>query len=148
MAKIMSLNSSRGRKPSVPQICVCTRAQVQLMKNGNVVASVWENNREDGEDSATQVQGETSPLILNKSIKSALWFSVAIKKLNEQTRSCFFFSFFFLLRVLLGHHSANEEGRPGVHGADVWEEALQPSAVQHLQRSHRVPQPWWVTAQL
>uniref|UniRef100_H3BYU0 Cerebellin 18 n=1 Tax=Tetraodon nigroviridis TaxID=99883 RepID=H3BYU0_TETNG len=27
----------------------------QLMKNGNVAVSVWENNREDGEDSATQV---------------------------------------------------------------------------------------------
>lgn len=49
------------------------------MKNGNVVASVWENNREDGEDSATQVRGETSPLILNK---SAMWFSVAIKKMK------------------------------------------------------------------
>lgn len=48
---------------------VFVRAQVQLMKNGNVVASVWENNREDGEDSATQVRRETSPLILNKSIK-------------------------------------------------------------------------------
>ncbi|XP_075906091.1 cerebellin 18 [Nelusetta ayraudi] len=29
--------------------------KVQLMKNGIVVASAWENNREDGEDSATQV---------------------------------------------------------------------------------------------
>ncbi|XP_056905285.1 cerebellin 18 [Takifugu flavidus] len=27
----------------------------QLMKNGNVTVSIWENNREDGEDSATQV---------------------------------------------------------------------------------------------
>lgn len=49
--------------------------------------------------------------------------------------------YWFLLRVLLGRHFGNEEGRPGVHGADVWEEALQPSAVQHLQRSHCVPQP-------
>lgn len=65
----MSLNSSRGRETSVPQIRVCTRAQVQLMKNGNVVASVWENNREDGEDSATQVRRETSSLMWNKSIK-------------------------------------------------------------------------------
>lgn len=30
--------------------------QCQLMKNGNVAVSVWENNREDGEDSATQVR--------------------------------------------------------------------------------------------
>ncbi|TKS81378.1 hypothetical protein D9C73_015483 [Collichthys lucidus] len=29
--------------------------QVQLMKNGAKVVSVWENNREDGEDSATQL---------------------------------------------------------------------------------------------
>lgn len=29
--------------------------QCQLMKNGDVAVSVWENNREDGEDSATQV---------------------------------------------------------------------------------------------
>ncbi|XP_010743544.3 cerebellin 18 [Larimichthys crocea] len=29
--------------------------KVQLMKNGAKVVSVWENNREDGEDSATQV---------------------------------------------------------------------------------------------
>lgn len=26
------------------------------MKNGKVAVSVWENNREDGEDSATQVR--------------------------------------------------------------------------------------------
>lgn len=50
-------------------------------------------------------------------------------------------SYCFLPRVLLGRHVGNEEGRPGVHRADVWEEALQPSAVQHLQRSHCVPQP-------
>lgn len=31
------------------------RLQCQLMRNGQVVVSVWENNREDGEDSATQV---------------------------------------------------------------------------------------------
>ncbi|XP_069003379.1 cerebellin 18 [Embiotoca jacksoni] len=29
--------------------------KVQLMMNGKLVVSVWENNREDGEDSATQV---------------------------------------------------------------------------------------------
>nr|XP_046244866.1 cerebellin 18 [Scatophagus argus] len=29
--------------------------KVQLMKNGKLAVSVWENNREDGEDSATQV---------------------------------------------------------------------------------------------
>ncbi|XP_047248345.1 cerebellin 18 [Girardinichthys multiradiatus] len=29
--------------------------KVQLMKNGRMVVSVWENNREDAEDSATQV---------------------------------------------------------------------------------------------
>uniref|UniRef100_A0A3Q4BTX9 C1q domain-containing protein n=1 Tax=Mola mola TaxID=94237 RepID=A0A3Q4BTX9_MOLML len=29
--------------------------KVQMMKNGEVLVSVWENNREDGEDSATQV---------------------------------------------------------------------------------------------
>ncbi|XP_051253042.1 cerebellin 18 [Dicentrarchus labrax] len=29
--------------------------KVQLMKNGMMVVSVWENNREDGEDSGTQV---------------------------------------------------------------------------------------------
>lgn len=27
-----------------------------MMKNGEVLVSVWENNREDGEDSATQVR--------------------------------------------------------------------------------------------
>lgn len=30
------------------------------MKNGQVVVSVWENNREDGEDSATQVRSESN----------------------------------------------------------------------------------------
>lgn len=30
--------------------------QCQLMKNGKVVVSVWENNREAGEDGATQVR--------------------------------------------------------------------------------------------
>lgn len=32
------------------------------MKNGDVVTSVWENNREDGEDSATQVRGESQDI--------------------------------------------------------------------------------------
>lgn len=33
------------------------------MKNGAKVVSVWENNREDGEDSATQVRGEKNLIV-------------------------------------------------------------------------------------
>lgn len=34
-----------------------------MMKNGKTVVSMWENNREDGEDSATQVRGGNTPSI-------------------------------------------------------------------------------------
>ena len=31
-----------------------------MLKNGKPVVGVWENNREDGEDSATQVKSENN----------------------------------------------------------------------------------------
>lgn len=34
------------------------------MKNGNVIVSVWENNREDSEDSASQVRSESEETCL------------------------------------------------------------------------------------
>lgn len=99
-----------------------TSAQVQLMRNGVVVTSVWENNREDGEDSATQV---------NVSGKVHTGAGVS------PDRS---------LCVLSACRAGNEERRPGVHGADLWQEALQPSAVQQLQRPHCLPRDGRLTA--
>lgn len=99
-----------------------TCAQVQLMKNGIVVASAWENNREDGEDSATQVRRESRDI-------NVTW--------EVQTRPCSFL--YWRICVLSGRRAGNEERRPGLHGADVRQEALQPSAVQQLQRTHCLP---------
>lgn len=39
------------------------------MKNGKVAVSVWENNREDGEDSATQVRMLTKQERISMSAK-------------------------------------------------------------------------------
>lgn len=97
--------------------CCVAFAQVQLMKNGIVMNSVWENNREDGEDSATQVRS------LN------IYFSGKL----QTVLGVFLHPSLF---VLSARRVGNEEWRPGVHGADLWQEALQPSAVQQLQRPH------------
>lgn len=39
---------------------------------------------------------------------------------------------------LSGGHTADAKRRPGLRGADVWEEALQWAQVQHLHRSHNL----------
>lgn len=78
-----------------------------------VVSSVWENNREDGEDSASQV-GSRSRNVSRKVQSGPDVFPDHSP------------------RVLSAGGAGNEERRPGVLGADVWQEALQPPAVQQL----------------
>lgn len=97
------------------------------MRNGKAVASVWENNREDGEDSATQVRRHC--IHVSGKVQSAPGIFIHRP-----------------LCVPSGCRAGNEERRPGVHGADLWQEALQPPAVQQLQRPHCLPRDGRLTA--
>lgn len=65
------------------------------MKNGEVMVSVWENNREDGEDSASQVKSE----------ENLQWTEQIVKHVNVD------YSF---IVCFLGRDSGDEERRSGL----------------------------------